>query len=267
MQTQGKFVLCSSNEFDNWLAAVKVSRTVTLIQNHHTWSPSYAHFSGSNHFALLRAMEDFHVKERGFDMIAQNLTTFPDGTVAVCRPLDRIPAGIKGANQKGICLEHLGNFDQGRDTMTFAQRDTVIRVNASLCHHFDLIPATSSIVYHHWYDLDSGTRTNGTGNTKSCPGTNFFGGNTVADAEAGFVPHVRQTLSDRAELATVISATTLTAVVAAESLNVRSGAGLNYGIVKQLRHGVAVPVYEQRDGWCRIAAQREEWVSERYLQL
>ncbi len=266
MQTQGRFVLCNSDEFEHWLDSLKVSRTVTLIQNHHTWSPSYAHFSGSNQFGLLRAMEDFHVRERGFDMIAQNLTTFPDGTVAVCRPLDRIPAGIKGANQKGICIEHLGNFDTGGDTMTTAQHDTIIRVNAALCRHFGLTPSTDAIVYHHWYDLDSGTRTNGTGNTKTCPGTNFFGGNAVAAAETGFVPLVRQALSNSAGGPVAAPATLPAAVVAVESLNVRNGAGLNYAVVKLLQHGAAVSVYEQKGGWCRIAAERQEWVCERYLQ-
>lgn len=266
MQTQGHFTLCNRDEFDSWLASVKISRAVALIQNHHTWSPSYAHFTGSNQFALLRAMEDFHVRERGFDMIAQNLTTFPDGTVAVCRPLDRIPAGIKGANQKGICIEHLGNFDTGGDTMTAAQRETIAGVNASLCRYFGLNPSTDAIVYHHWYDLNSGTRTNGSGNTKSCPGTNFFGGNSVAAAETGFVPLVRQALIDRAGGSVAVPSTIPTAVVAVESLNVRNGAGLNYAVVKLLQHGTAVPLYEQRDGWCRIAAERQEWVCERYLQ-
>lgn len=266
MQIQGRFILCSCDEFDNWLAAVKASRAITLIQNHHTWSPSYAHFNGSNHYALLHSMEDFHIRERGFDMIAQNLTTFPDGTVAVCRPLDRIPAGIKGANQKGICIEHLGNFDQGGDTMTAAQRDTIIRVNAALCRCFGLVPSTGSLVYHHWYDLDSGTRTNGSGTTKSCPGTNFFSGNSVAAAEAGFVPLVRQALSNRAGWAVAIPSTTQTATVTPVLLNVRNGAGVHYAVLKQLQHGTAVPLYEQRDGWCRIAAERQEWVCERYLK-
>lgn len=101
MQQKGKFLLFTVDEFDGWLADTKFSRAVTLIQNHHTFMPAYARFDGTNHFSLLEAMDLFHVAERGFAEIAQNLTTFPDGTVAVCRSLEKIPAGIKGANHAG----------------------------------------------------------------------------------------------------------------------------------------------------------------------
>jgi len=266
MQTRGTFILCTMDEFDDWLESAGVSRSISLIQNHHTWSPSYAHFTGDNHFGLLSAMEEYHIRERGFDMIAQNLTTFPDGTVAVCRPLDRIPAGIKGANQGGICIEHLGNFDAGGDTMRAEHRATIVDVNAILCHRFGLVPDTGSIVYHHWYDLDTAKRTDGTGNTKSCPGTNFFGGNAVEAAAAGFVPLVQQRLATGPAARAADSPDTPTAVVAVDSLNVRDGAGMSCGILRQLRRGVAVRVYERQGGWCRIAADRQEWVCERYVQ-
>src|SRR5262249_12642125 len=159
-ETQGKFILFDLAEFGAFLGSIAVSRVIQLVQNHHTFIPSYAHFNGSNHFERLRAMEAAHL-ERGFAEIAQNLTTFPDGTVAVCRSLDKIPAGIKGANTGGICIENLGNFDQGRDVMTAEQRATIVRVNALLCRRFNLQPNSDSIVYHHWFDLNTGERTNG----------------------------------------------------------------------------------------------------------
>jgi hypothetical protein len=266
MQTKGKFILCTMDEFDDWLESAGVSRAISLIQNHHTWSPSYANFTGDNHFCLLTNIEEYHIRERGFDMIAQNLTTFPDGRVAVCRPLDRIPAGIKGANQGGICIEHLGNFDVGGDTMRAEQRATIVAVNALLCRRFGLTPDTGSIVYHHWYDLDTAKRTDGTGNTKSCPGTNFFGGNSVEAAAAGFVPLVRERLATGPVPAAMASPDTPTAVVAVDSLNVRTGPGTAYGILRQLLRGVAVHLHERQGGWCRIAADRQEWVCERYVQ-
>lgn len=266
MQTKGKFILCTVDEFDDWLSRASVSRSISLIQNHHTWAPAYAQFSGDNHFRLLSGMEDFHIKDRGFDMIAQNLTTFPDGTVAVCRPLDRIPAGIKGANQGGICIEHLGNFDTGGDAMTGAHHDAIIAVNSALCRRFGIAPNTNSIVYHHWYDLDAGKRTDGSGNTKSCPGTNFFGGNTVQAAANSFVPLVQQRLDAGLAVATSNSTTVPTVVVTVDSLNVRNGAGTSFSVLKQLLRGVAVHVYEKRGGWCRIAPEGQEWVCERYVQ-
>ncbi|MCB0376774.1 MAG: N-acetylmuramoyl-L-alanine amidase, partial [Sinomicrobium sp.] len=189
-KTHDQFILMDINTFAEWLKGQRISRPVERIQNHHTWKPDYANFRGDNHFNLLEGMRNSHLK-RGFSDIAQNITTFPDGALAVCRPLERTPAGIKGANTGGICIEHLGNFDAGGDTMTKAHANTVIYLNALLCAEFKLNPDTDSIVYHHWWDLNTGRRTNGEGVTKSCPGNRFFGGNTVADAERYFIPKIK----------------------------------------------------------------------------
>jgi len=197
MKQKGKFLVMNTNEFEAWLDGLHVVRSISVIQNHHTWIPDYGTFArkADNHFGLLEAMERSHL-ERGFNQIAQNLTTFPDGTVAVCRPFDVIPAGIKGANTNGICIEHVGNFDAGHDVMTAEHADCIIRVNALLCRKFDLTPNTDSIVYHHWYDLTTGKRVAeapGT-NTKTCPGTTFFGGNTVQACQANFILKVMTAL-------------------------------------------------------------------------
>ena len=176
--------------FAEWLSAYKNTRTIKRIQNHHTWKPDYSHFNGKNHFRLLEGMKRSHLK-RGFSDIAQNITTFPDGTLAICRPLSKTPAGIRGANSGGICIEHVGNFDTDGDTMSEAHKNTIIDLNALLCVKFNLDPDTDSIVYHHWWDLNTAKRTNGEGTTKSCPGTNFFGGNKVADAEQHFIPLIK----------------------------------------------------------------------------
>jgi len=266
MQKNGKFILFTTDEFDNWLAETKFSRAVTLIQNHHTYSPAYGEFNGSNHFALLKSMERYHVTQRGFSEIAQNITTFPDGSLAVCRSLDRIPAGIKGANQAGVCIENLGNFDTGGDVMLPEHREAIIRTNALLCREFNLKPSTECIVYHHWYDLDSGTRTNGTGKTKSCPGTDFFGGNSVHSAQANFIPLVSaafQTLTVAAHSQPIKTVE----IVTANSLNVRAGAGTSFPVVKQLLRGVLVQIYEEAAGWCRIHPNEQQWVSGKYLQV
>ncbi len=189
MQQQGKFLLFSIAEFSQWLNGLTVARKIKLVQNHHTWLPDYGTFNKiKDHFKLLTGMERSHV-ERGFAEIAQNLTTFPDGQVAVCRSFETMPAGIKGVNQFGICIEHLGNFDLGKDAMTASHRSTIIKVNSLLCKKFELTPSTDTVVYHHWYDLTTGKRVkDGSPNTKTCPGTNFFGGNTIAACEKNFIP-------------------------------------------------------------------------------
>jgi hypothetical protein len=105
--------------------------------------------------------------------------------------MELIPAGIKGANLNGICVEHVGNFDIGKALMAPEHRHTILAVNARLCDKFGLEVNTRTVVYHHWYDLNTGKRVKeGTGTTKSCPGTNFFGGNTKEACEENFIPEI-----------------------------------------------------------------------------
>ncbi len=195
MKTKSKFIVFTLIEFDQWLSGLHVNRQIKLIQNHHTYQPDYAAWRKlPDHFHWLEGMESYHVNHNGWSQIAQNLTTFPDGSIAVCRPLEIIPAGISGANQNGICIEHLANFDIGGDQIAPEHESTIVKLNALLCHKFGLIPSTESIVYHHWYDIVTKQRTNGTGSVKSCPGSNFFGGNKVEDCEKNFIPLVKNLL-------------------------------------------------------------------------
>jgi hypothetical protein len=261
----GKFFLFDAEEFSSWLNATPFSRVIRMIQNHHTWKPSYQDFRSTNHFDLLHGMERSHL-ERGFSEIAQNLTTFPDGTVAVCRPIDTIPAGIKGANKNGICVENLGNFDQGQDAMTTEHRNCILKVNVSLCKKFNLQPSPQTVVYHHWFDLVTGQRTNGGGTTKSCPGTQFFSGNSTGEAAYGFISLITQQIIAQPELKSGPPSTALyTAEVAADRLNVRALPSLSAAILKSLNRCVEVSVYEERGGWCRIDPVNSYWVDGKYL--
>lgn len=189
MQSVGKFVLLNQAEFPGWLAMQGVKRKISLVQQHHTYIPAYKHFDGTNHFKLCASMEKSHI-ERGFSEIGQNFTTFPDGAIMACRNINTNPAGIKGANSNGICIEHLGNFDLNNDIMTLAQRQIIINVTRDLLAYFKLQASENTVIYHHWYDLNTGKRivNEGTGTTKSCPGTAFFGGNTVADFKNNLLP-------------------------------------------------------------------------------
>ncbi|HWZ44027.1 MAG TPA: SH3 domain-containing protein [Candidatus Saccharimonadales bacterium] len=265
-EQEGKFILFDVAEFATFLSTLQTSRQVLLVQNHHTFIPSYSDFNGGNHFARLAAMEAAHL-QRGFNEIAQNLTTFPDGTVAVCRPFDIAPAGIKGANSNGLCIENLGNFDAGHDVMTGPQRDCIIRVNALLCQRFGLMPGSNSIVFHHWYDLTTGQRTNGTGTTKTCPGTGFFGGNSVGSAEANFIPLISRELANLPQAgATPGPEVLFNAEVIADSLNVRSEPNATSPILAALARGAGVQVFEERDGWERIDPIESHWVKGSFLR-
>jgi hypothetical protein len=190
MKKQGKFILLNREEFKTWLLKLKCKRTIKLIQEHHTYLPDYKTFNEvKNYFKILDGMEKSHIV-RGFSEIAQNLTIFPDGYIAICRDFNKPPAGIKGANQYGICIENVGNFDTGKDIMSPEERMSILFVAALLCKHFSLKPGINTIVYHHWYDLSTGKRTDGNGETKSCPGTNWFGGNSVTACGKNFIPGV-----------------------------------------------------------------------------
>jgi len=180
MRAIGKFILLDAPEFEGWLKDQKIVRKIKWVQQHHTYVPGYKNFKGDNHFQLCQSMESAH-KERGFNEIAQNLTIFPDGKVMVCRSMDKIPAGIKGANVFGVCIENIGNFDKGNDPMSTQQRDSIVLVTKAILKRFALAPGDQSVLYHHWFDLNTGKRITkeGTGCTKTCPGTAFFGGNTV----------------------------------------------------------------------------------------
>lgn len=263
MEKKGKFVRMSLVEFTGWLNANRFDRQIAVIQNHHTYIPGYAHFKGNNHIALCESMERSHL-ERGFAEIAQNLTIFPDGDVVLCRSFNTIPAGIKGANQNGLCIENLGNFDQGGDAMTDAQRKAIVTVNARLLMRFGLPCDTDHVLYHHWWDLNSGQRTNGSGNTKSCPGTAFFGGNSVAAAKAGFIPLIAAAMGAAANPPAPPQAL-FQGEVNTPSLRIRDKPAVDGAQLGTVANGALLAIYEARNGWYRIHPSAQRWVSGRYV--
>lgn len=195
METKGQFTLLGSSEFSSWLQQQSISREIKKIQQHHTWIPRYEHFHGDNHFALQESMKASHL-ERNFSDIAQHLTIFPDGKICSGRSMNINPAGIKGANTGAVCIENLGNFDLDGDVMTSEQRASIIDVTATLLTQFNIAPDSNGIICHHWYDLNTGNRTDGVGNTKSCPGTNFFGGNSVQNFNNHFIPAIKSQMDN-----------------------------------------------------------------------
>lgn len=266
MKTQNGFTLMNPDEFITWLDGQQVNRLISALQNHHTFNPAYSLFTGNNHFTLLKGMRDYHVINNGWRDIAQNLTTFPDGSIATGRPLQDIPAGIKGQNAQGICIEHLGNFDSGKDQMTEAQRNSIVVVNAALCKKFNLKPSPETILYHHWFDLNTGQRTGGSGVTKTCPGSAFFGGNKEAVAKTHFIPLISKRLNKMLgiqEVETDRGSVLFFYHVTAGNLNIRSGPGGNHGRIGSIHNGSILPVYEVRNQWLKIDTD-EKWVSGNY---
>lgn len=269
METKFGFTKMNLAEFDTWINKLRVGRTVLLVQQHHTWNPSYKLFNGSNHFDHQRSMKNHHVAHNGWADIGQHFTTFPDGTIVTGRSLELTPACLKGANSTGICMEHFGNFDKGGDTMTPEHKDTIVKMTAILCKRFGIPVNSQKIVYHHWYDLGSGARNNGTKNNKSCPGTNFFGGNKVPDCEANFLPLVRAILEDKGETIDESFTPNLLKYVAVNtaSLNVRKKPDASSDKVTDrdpVTLGAILRVFKEKNGWLKISDSKNHWISGRF---
>ena len=147
------------------------------------------------------------------------------------------------------------------------QQAAVIGLTAALAKAFAVPLDTNHVLYHHWYDLDTGRRTDGTGNTKTCPGSAFFGGNRVADCQANFLPLVSARLGQLANVPAPKPVEALTGgEVTADSLNVRKGPSAKDGVLYSLACGVSVACYETKGSWWRIHPSKQQWVNAKYLE-
>ncbi len=264
MEKKHGFTKMTLAEFETWINQLWVGRSLILIQQHHTWNPSYKDFTGNNHFAQQLGMKNYHISANGWADIGQHFTTFPDGTILTGRTLEKTPACLKGANLNGICIEHFGNFDRGGDTMNDAHRNTIIGMTAILCKRFNIPVNSQKIVYHHWYNLSSGERNNGARNNKSCPGTNFFGGNKVADCENNFLPLVRAALNQQVPADTTTPSVLKYVAVNTARLNVRKSPSGDLATDREpVTIGAILRVFKEKDGWYKITESKNHWVSGR----
>lgn len=269
METKYGFSKMTINEFENYISDLKIGRTILFLQHHHTYKPSYVHFNGSNHFDLQKGMKQYHVAHNGWQDIGQHFTTFPDGTILTGRSIEKTPACILGNNANAVCIENLGDFDKGADVMSDSQRDVIIRMTAALCRKFNLSVNTNKIVYHHWFDLITGERNNGSKNNKSCPGSNFFGGNKVEDCNNNFLPLIYDLLQTETPNPLTVPMVKYVAVTTNE-LNIRKGAGVDFEIVserKSVKQGAVLRVFEEKEGWFKISSSAEHWISGRFTNI
>jgi uncharacterized protein YraI len=268
METKYGFTRLSRNEFSEWIKNQRIGRTVMTIQQHHTFLPDYSGFHGNNHFTLQKSMKDYHVNHNGWSDLGQHFTTFPDGSIVTGRSPELSPACIFGNNANSVCIENLGNFDINGDIMSDAQRETIIFLTAELCRKFSISPGINSILYHHWFNLETGVRNNGTGGNKSCPGSAFFGGNKPDDCIANFIPPVNNALNNLGSVANTPDVMGFAAVTAGR-LNVRTGPGTSYPIAsgrEPITFGSVTRIYGMENGWSRISSSKDHWVSSRYTR-
>lgn len=258
----------SPAEFSEWIKVQRVGRTVISIQQHHTYSPDYSGFNGSNHFDLQRSMKNYHVNHNGWSDLGQHFTSFPDGSILTGRSMELSPAGIYGANANSICFEHLGNFDAGRDNMTDLHSRTIVEMTASVCAKFSINADENGVLYHHWFNLVTGERNNGSGSNKSCPGTFFFGGNKVENCRENFLPLVETSIRRMQPVAGSPNILKY-AVVTASNLIIRIGPGYTFAKDSSrapVSLGAILRVFREQNGWLKISGSQDHWVSARYTK-
>ncbi len=182
-------------------------------------------------------MKSFHIG-RGFSNIAQQFTIFPDGSIVTGRSLNTNPAGITGANTGAICIENYGWFDKNYDTMPQIQKDAIIKYVAILCKHFKLTPSANTIVYHCWYN-SKGKKLNdyvAGKSCKTCPGTNFFGGNTFNAYITNFLPLVTKEVNNVGKTTTTTSNISKPSNIFIEPINIEKGSSTQFSqIIKNIK--------------------------------
>ena len=284
MKTSNGFTLFEkTSEIGPWLKKQSVTRKVTRLQVHHMGLPSYSTWEKTDkkvfkdpHFGRTESLDSYGKttwgsKSANGKYIAQHFNVFPDGKITTGRSLNSNPIGITGWNTNAICVEIYGNFDKGNDTMTTAQKEAVIALFGELCKRFNITPGADTIRYHAWFtsggtylgDYKSGK------SRKTCPGTNFFGGNSMAKFKANFLPAIKKYISGEKEEAKKEESKKefkqYIVRVTADTLNGRSGAGTNYDIVTKLYEGTAVTIIEENGNW--LKAKMGYWIHKNYVEF
>ena len=278
-ETRYGFTKMSVNEFKSWLQK-QGNYNYTGIQIHHTASPSYKHFykaNGTHEDELTRQnnMKSYHVNTNGWDDIAQHFTIFPNGKIVTGRSLANTTAiGIRGWNYNKICIEIYGNFDHGQDVMTNEQKQAVIAVYGELCKKFGITPSISTIRCHAWFTA-GGTYLgdyNAGRSAKTCPGTNFMGfGNSKSAIENNFIPLVRNYINSGSTATptqtqnNTATTTNYVVKVTADTLNVRKGPGVSYGVSGELGKGEAYTIVQTQNGWGKLKSG-VGWINLSYTQ-
>ena len=284
MKTSNGFTLFEkTNEIGAWLKKQNVTRKVTRLQVHHMGLPSYSTWEKTDkkvfkdpHFGRTESLDSYGKttwgsKSANGKYIAQHFNVFPDGKITTGRSLNSNPIGITGWNTNAICVEIYGNFDKGQDTMTSAQKEAVIALFGELCKRFSITPGADTIRYHAWFtsggtylgDYKAGK------SRKTCPGTNFFGGNSMAKFKANFLPAIKKYIAGEKEEAKKEETKTefkqYIVRVTADTLNGRKGPGTNYDIETKLYEGTAVTIVAENGNW--LKAKMGYWISKSYVEF
>ena len=277
MKTQGKFTLLE-NEKDvkDWLNKQKVSRTITRLQCHHMDLPDYSTWEKTDkkvfsepHFGRTESLDSYgkntwHYSDGHGRWIAQHINVFPDGKITTGRDLNSTPIGIRGWNTNAICIEILGCFDKGKDTMTKEQRQAVIYLFGLLCKRFNIPVNTTHIRPHCWFTA-SGTylgKYDPSRSTKTCPGSNFWGYGCSPSGFAHFINDIKDYVNGKTTKVetSVENKVTETKVnqtgkvnVPNSTLNVRKAADADATKLGTLKDDTSVTIVAKcSNGWLKI---------------
>jgi hypothetical protein len=146
MSAAGNFQILEMADFGTWLEFQEITRPVRYIQNYFTLMPCYALFDGKNYQQTLNRMERYQRFDHEYDEIAQNISVFPDSTIAICRDLNKIPPGLNGTARFCVRVEYIINQLKDLQSLTDLLLDQKIFLNSLLCMKFMISPSTRSIL-------------------------------------------------------------------------------------------------------------------------
>ena len=288
MKTQNGFVMLeSAKDVKEWLAKQKVTRNITRLQVHHTFSPDYTTWEKTDkkvfsepHFGRAKSLDDYGKKTWGYSdghghYTAQNFTVFPDGKIIVSRNLNSKPIGIRGWNDSALCIEIFGNFDKGHDVMTSAQKKAVIYLYGELCKRFK-IPIDTAHIRPHCHFTAGGTylgKYDSSRSAKTCPGTNFWGVGCSPSGFNKFLADIKAYINGGKGVQSPSGSSEFKPYIVrvnTDGLNARKGAGVEYDIECVLNKGVAITIIKEKkakDGgtWCK--ALSGYWCNKKYLDF
>ena len=271
MKTQNGFTLMKgASEIKSFLNSKRVTRTVNKIQIHHMSLPNYGTWENTDkkkfsepHFGRTNSLDSYGKntwgsRDENGKYIAQHFNVFPDGYITSGRSLNSTPIGISGWNTGAICIEIYGNFDKGNDQMTSAQREAVIQLVGELCRRFSISPSENNLRYHAWFTR-GGTYLGGYvpgKSTKTCPGTGFFGGNTMAAYKANFLPVIKQYLNGQGtvtqpkpQVPDNVTSVNQMVKVTTDGLNVRQEPNANSKIMTVVNKGDVFTIIKTSGKW------------------
>ena len=272
MKTQNGFVMLeSAKDVKEWLAKQKVTRSITRLQVHHTFSPDYTTWEKTDkkvfsepHFGRAKSLDDYGKRTWGYSdghghYTAQNFTVFPDGKIIVSRNLNSKPIGIRGWNDGALCIEIYGNFDKGKDIMNASQKKAVIYLYGELCKRFN-IPVNTSHIRPHCHFTAGGTYLgtyNSSRSAKTCPGTNFWGVGCSTSGFNKFLADVKAYVNGKAPVEEKPKETKVNKEgkvnVSSGTLNVRKSYDADSTKLGELKDNTKVKIVATvSNGWLRI---------------